>query len=235
MEIVFQIFIWLFFLPVILLLRLVLWLEAVGVPYEVLGILYAAAAMGFALLLLRLDRRDSGEKLPKSMQQSWWIVTVTTAASVFALIRMCAAFSYSRDGMSMLCGAFALMLPILVGCLWFMIAFLGEIENRKPTRTITVVCCLTAVLIPVLFGGGSHLGGMAELAELRENAVEYVGTVSDRAMTERGAYIGVEFDDGGGGCFYEVYGAPFPDGISVGDRVKITASGDEAVAVEEIE
>ncbi|MBQ8187728.1 MAG: hypothetical protein IJ037_12795 [Clostridia bacterium] len=189
MAIVFQVFVWLFFWPVILLLRFVLWLEAIGVPYEVLGILYAVCAMGFARLLLRLDRRDSDENLPDGTSRSWWIVTAALSAAVIALIVMCGAFSYDRD-MSSLCGAFALMLPVLVGCLWFLIAFLGEFEKRKPMRTITIVCCLTAVLVPVLLGVGTHFGGMAELAQMRENAVEYVGVVSDRAMSERGAYIG---------------------------------------------
>lgn len=234
MMFVFRFFVWLFFWPVILLVRFVLWMEAVGVPYTVLGVLYIAAVMGFALLLIRLDRRDSGEKLPDGTARSWMIVTVTLAAAEVSLILMCGAFASTMESMSTLCGAFVLMLPVLVGCLWFLIAFLAGFENRRPMRSITLVCCLTAVLIPVLFGAGTHFGGIAELERMRENAVEYAGVVSDCALSERGAYIGVKFDDGTGACFYEVYGEPFPDGISVGDRVKITAHGDKALAVEEI-
>ncbi len=224
--------IWLFFWPLILGLRFLLWLEEIGVPYEVFGILYAAGAMSFALLLLWLDRRDDGEKLPRAFVRSWGIVTLTTMAAVFALIRMCMYFASAADGIGMLCGAFALMLPILVGCLWFLIAFLGELSG---IRKITVICILTAVLIPVFFGGGVHFGGMAELCEMRENAVLYTGVVVDCAMSERGAYIGVDLDDGGGACFYEVYGAPFPDGIAVGDHVRISAHDDCALTVEKTE
>ena len=127
-----------------------------------------------------------------------------------------------------------LMLPVLIGCLWFLTGMLAETERWKNIRRMTAVCVLTAVLIPLIFGGGSHLCGLAELEKHRENAVVYEGIVTDRAMSERGAYIGIAFD-GGGQCFYEVYGAPFPDGIAVGDRVRITADGENAVAVEEIE
>ena len=75
----------------------------------------------------------------------------------------------------------------------------------------------------------------AELDALRENAVVYEGVVTDRAMSECGAYIGLEFADGSGDCFYEVYGAPFPDGIAVGDRMRIAAWDGKAVSAEKTE
>lgn len=232
MQTIFSILIWLLFWPLILLFRLIFWLsEVVGVPWAVLGFLYGIIVMGFFGLLLRLDRRDSGAKMSRSLESSWIAVTSTTAAAVVVLVLLCEYFSYQMTGASQICGMFALMLPILVGCLWFLIGLLGE----KNECRMTAVCCTAAVLIPVIFGGGFHLSGMAELKSLRETAVVCEGTVTDCAMSERGAYIGVKFDDGGGQCFYEVYGAPFPDGISIGDRVKITAAGDKAAAVETTE
>ena len=236
MTFVLQFFIWLFFWPLILLFWLVIWMtEVVGVPWEVLGIIYAVLAMGFFGLLQRLEYRDSGEKPSRSLRRSWLAATLCTAVSVFALVWLCGWFSCYGDGIGQICGMFALLLPVLVGCLWFVMLFLSEWETAKSIRIMTAVCCLTAVLIPLLLGGGGHFAGLEELDALRENAVVYEGVVTDRAMSECGAYIGLEFADGGGNCFYEVYGAPFPDGIAVGDRVRIAAWDGKAVSVEEIE
>ena len=236
METLFSILIWLFFWPVILLGRLAFWLIfVIQVPWEVLGILCTVLVMGFFGLLLRLDLRDSCQKPSRSMKLSWLIVTAVTAGADVVLVLLCTYFGNQMEDASTICGMFALMLPILVGCLWFAISFFTEFDERKTARVMTVSCCLTAVLIPLLFGGGSHLAGLAELEDLRDTASVYEGEVVDRAMSERGAYIGVAFDDGSGTCFYEVYGAPFPDDIAVGDRVRITAGGDRAVSAEKIE
>ncbi len=236
MQTLFTILLWLFFWPVILLGYLAFWLIfVIEVPWEILGILEVILIMGFFGFLLWFDRRDSEKKLSHSMKLSWLIVTAVTAVSDLALVLLCAYFSYQMDGASSICGMFALMLPLLVGCLWFTLSFLTEFEGRKLSRSMTVVCCLIALLLPLLFGGGRHLAGLAELNDLRKTADVYEGEVVDRALSERGAYIGVEFDNGTGTCFYEVYGASFPADIAVGDRVRITASGDKAVAAEIIE
>jgi len=234
MELLFKIVIWLFFWPVILLLQLVFWLtEVVHVPWTVLGILYAVLVVVFFGFLLWLDLRDSGETCSRGMKLSWLTITVLTAVSVLAMALLSVWFSYQMEWVSQILIGLALMTPILVGCLGFLLSFLEAFGTcRRPNLRMAVVCGLTAVLIPVLFGGGSHLVGLAELKDLQKSASVYEGTVVDRAMSERGKYIGVEFADGSGTCFYEVYGAPFPEGISLGDRVRITASGDKAVSAE---
>lgn len=127
MIFVFKIFIWLFFWPLILLFRLVFWLtEVVGMPWEVLGIFYTVLAMGFFGLLLWLDRRDSKTVFPRKTKLLWLIATLLTAVTELLLILLCGYFSYDSPGLSQICGAYAMMAPILSGCFCFLSGFLKE-------------------------------------------------------------------------------------------------------------
>ena len=125
MELLIKIVIWLFFWPVILLGYLAFWLIFVlEVPWEVLGVLYALAVMGFFGFLLWLDRRDSGTGLSRKTKLLWLIVALLTAVSVLLLILLCGYFSYDHPGLSQISGTYAMMAPILSGCFCFLAGFL---------------------------------------------------------------------------------------------------------------
>ncbi|MBQ2727147.1 MAG: hypothetical protein IJF78_15690 [Clostridia bacterium] len=127
MELLIKIVIWLFFWPVILLGYLAFWLIfVIEVPWEVLGVLYALAVMGFFGFLLWLDRRDSGAGFSRKTKLLWLIAALLTAVSVLLLILLCGYFGDDSPGLSMICGAYAMMAPILSGCFCVLAGFLKE-------------------------------------------------------------------------------------------------------------
>lgn len=127
MDLLFRIVIRLFFWPVILLGYLLFWLVyVIEVPWTVLGMLYALIVMGFFGFLLWLDRRDTKAGLLRKMKLLWLIVTMLTAVAVLLLILLCGYFSSDHPGLSEICGAYSLMVPILSGCFCFLTCFLKE-------------------------------------------------------------------------------------------------------------
>ena len=127
MELLIKIVVWLFFWPVILLGYLAFWLIFVlEVPWEVLGVLYALVVMGFFGFLLWLDCRDSGAGFSRKTKLLWLIATLLTAVSVLLLILLCGYFGDDSPGLSQICGAYAMMVPVLSGCICFLAGFLKE-------------------------------------------------------------------------------------------------------------
>ena len=64
--------------------------------------------------------------------------------------------------------------------------------------------------------------------DVKDGSVETkTGVVVDRARNDDLPYVGVEFEDGSGDCFYGLEEGAIPDGIAVGDPVALTYGFDQ--------